>query len=330
MASAAFERYVDEARKGRTALWRTIVGMIVVMFLFSATTVIAVVAITMASGALEDREVAAEIIPAYMASAPGLVLMLASFSGLAFGVWLAVRLLHRRKGRTLLGSAGRISWVNFARACFVAFASAAALEGTALLEDWDTERSAVGLDQWFIRLVPFSLLIFLQIGAEELAFRGYLLQSFAVRFRSWVIWATVPALLFSLGHWSSQVNLWGNLANVFAIVCFAAIATALVYRTGDLGGALGLHFGNNAFVILIISHDEWLSGAALFVGPFFDKYDWTPADVVVSVAFSLVSTLLMLGVLLYRRSPLHVRPLPPADEPPTAAAGVQGEGALVG
>ena len=50
-----------------------------------------------------------------------------------------------------------------------------------------------------------------QISAEELAFRGYLMQGLAARFRARAVWWGLPALLFGLMHWNPATfgpNAW--------------------------------------------------------------------------------------------------------------------------
>lgn len=308
MASEAFERYVDEARKGRTGLWRIVIGTILIAVFYVAFSIAAVIAILMGSGAFTRRTAARELVEAYFMTPQALTILMGSFVGLVLGVALVVRVLHKRKTSSVLGPGGRFSWANFGRSGLVILALTAIGFGIAVLSGFRPERSSITVAEWLIRLVPFGLLIFLQTAAEELTFRGYLLQSLAARYRSWLVWAVIPAVLFSLLHWNPGLNAWGNLAGMFDVACFATVATLLVYRTGDLGAAMGLHFANNAFVILIASQQKLLSGAALFAGPFMDGGDWTAGDTMLSMVMSLASTALTLWLLTRRRSPFSVKP----------------------
>ena len=55
------------------------------------------------------------------------------------------------------------------------------------------------------------------------------------------------------------------LVVVFVI---AMIAADLTEKTGSLGAAIGLHFTNNIFALLIISVQDTITGLALFVTPY--------------------------------------------------------------
>jgi hypothetical protein len=111
-----------------------------------------------------------------------------------------------------------------------------------------------------------------QTAAEELVFRGYLMQGLAARFRSWLVWWLVPALLFGLLHWSPQVygaDAW--LAVLSATLIGLALADVTA-RTGGLSLAMGLHFANNVAAVLILAPPSELSWLSLFA------VDVDPAD----------------------------------------------------
>jgi hypothetical protein len=96
---------------------------------------------------------------------------------------------------------------------------------------------------------------------------------------------------------------------LLTIGAFAAVATILVYATGNLGAAIGVHLGLNVFGILIVSHSSWLDGAALFVGRPLEDPGWTAAEAAGLVLIGLATLALMLWLLLAGRSPLKL----PAD-----------------
>ena len=51
------------------------------------------------------------------------------------------------------------------------------------------------LGEWLMGLAPALVLILWQVSAEEVAFRGYLLQQLRARVRSPLVWAVLPAFL---------------------------------------------------------------------------------------------------------------------------------------
>ena len=118
--------------------------------------------------------------------------------------------------------------------------------------------------EWLIGLLPALALILMQVAAEEVAFRGYLLQQLRARFRSPLVWAVLPALVFGALHFDPAtyglVNALAYVANATAMGTLAAFVTI---RTGNLGAAIGLHFGNNASMVLFGLEGE-LSGFSLY------------------------------------------------------------------
>lgn len=89
-----------------------------------------------------------------------------------------------------------------------------------------------------ILLVLVALIVPLQAYAEELVFRGYLLQTVG-RWLKHPAWAIVlPAPLFMLGH---AYDLWAQLS----ILVMALAAGFVTWRTGGLEAAIALHVVNN-------------------------------------------------------------------------------------
>lgn len=102
-------------------------------------------------------------------------------------------------------------------------------------------------------LVAFALtlaLVPLQSAAEEVVFRGALLQALGswLPNRRWalVVVAVAPLTLFVFGH---DYNVWG-MADVAA---FALAATWVTVRTGGLEAAIALHVANNVLLSLLQS-----------------------------------------------------------------------------
>ncbi len=191
--------------------------------------------------------------------------LLITVIGLALGATLAARILNRRRLSTLFGPSATV-----VRDFITAAILVGAVQGVALalwLLIYDVE-PGMNLSTWLL-LLPLSLAVILvQTGAEELAFRGYLQQQFAARFRSPIIWMLVPSLCFGMAHYSPNLT-GGNLSLfIFATICFGLAATDLTARTGSIGAAWGFHFANNITALLIVGTKDMVPGLALFVTPF--------------------------------------------------------------
>ncbi len=194
-------------------------------------------------------------------------LLLFSFVFMIMAVGISVRLLHRRPLLSLLGPAALFI------PQFVKVSVAMIVLGVVVLvlPPWDmggdlTLNMSVG--RW-VALLPLSLLaVLVQVGAEEIVFRGYVQQQLAVRFRSPLVWMVLPSVLFALGHYLPDTA--GENAMIIAVWAgvFGILMADLTARSGSLGPSIALHFWNNVSAILIVSMPDDLSGLALYLAPF--------------------------------------------------------------
>jgi membrane protease YdiL (CAAX protease family) len=202
------------------------------------------------------------LVPPEAAGKAVIPLFLATFAGLALGVWLAARLLHRRRPVRLIGPDGfRPDAFGLGIAVIVVLGALFALPMLALASPVRN----LGLGAWAAWLPLVLPAILVQTAAEELAFRGYLMQALAARFRSPAVWLLVPAGLFGIMHWNPAEfgpNAWLAVASATAIGLVLGDLTA---RTGNLSLAMGLHFANNVSALLVISLPSPLAALALWV-----------------------------------------------------------------
>lgn len=188
--------------------------------------------------------------------------VLLSFACLYPGLYLALRLLHRRGFASLLGP--RSALLRDAGRTL----SAAAVVYMLLLLVPGPEDVSIRANQppqrWLIWLLPAAGALLLQIAAEELTFRGYIQSQLAARFRSPLVWMILPSIGFGLLHYSPQQAGDNALWMILPPTLFGLVAADLTARTGNLGPALALHFLNNFAAIMILAPGDILSGLALW------------------------------------------------------------------
>jgi len=120
----------------------------------------------------------------------------------------------------------------------------------------------------WIMLLPFALVgLIIQVGSEEILFRGYLQQQLAARFANPAVWLLVPSTLFALGHYDPNAGAVAGYVIIWALL-FGVAAGDLTARAGNLGPAIAMHFVNNAMAMLIVSLPDSLSGLALYHYPY--------------------------------------------------------------
>ena len=112
-------------------------------------------------------------------------------------------------------------------------------------------------------------MIIFQAGAEELFFRGYLVQQMAVRFRNPLIWGLIPAILFGAMHYNPDAGVVYRVGYVVLTMIFGLLMTYAVYRTGSLHFAMGLHIVNNWLAVMFfgVRDEAELSSLALWLSP---------------------------------------------------------------
>jgi len=260
--SPTFERFVAPAR-ARPQLWRTVLGLGVILLVYVLWMLFMAGGVWLAVGGASVEGALGEI---GMGGDPvSLVLLLFTFTGMALGCFVAVRLLHARGAGTLFGRAP-VVLRDFAVGAGI-LAGVAIVGGVPLLLSIDTD-PGVELRVWLVFL-PMALAgLLVQTAAEELVFRGYLQQQLAARFASPVVWMLLPSVLFGLVHYAPAEmgpNTWHV---VLATGVFGLVAADLTARSGSLGLAWGLHFANNVFAILFVTMGGSLDGLALFRLPF--------------------------------------------------------------
>lgn len=181
----------------------------------------------------------------------------ASILMLLAGVVAATILLHRRSWRTLVTPRAGIAWRRIAHGAAVWVILAALFSAVESL--LYPGRYAWGLDLQF--WLPFAaaalLLTPLQCAAEELVFRGYLVQAFGRLCRHPAVPALLSSTAFTLPHlYNPEVAAYGlaiMAANYFAMGLFLA---TVALRDGRLELAIGAHAGNNLLLALFIHYED--------------------------------------------------------------------------
>lgn len=261
MQQTPFQRFIAPAR-ARPQLWRLVLGILLIVAFSIAWTLAPVGVLWLLRGPDRAMELAQALQDAETPRAT--LLLLFSFAGMALGVALAVWLLHRRRPRSLLGPVRRRR--DFRVATLVVFGVYGA--GILLWLIFHTPEPNLPPARWLL-LLPLALLaVALQTLAEELVFRGYLMQQLAARFASPVVWLVLPALAFGAVHYdpaSAGGNVW---LIVGSAALFGLVAADLTARTGSIGAAWGFHFANNVMALLVLATKGTITGLSLMLTPY--------------------------------------------------------------
>ena len=283
--TAALAHFIAPAR-ARPALWRLLLGLMLVVGVYAATVI---AAFALAPVMTNDL--------AWAGTTPlSMSLMMGTFAGAVVGVFLAVRLLHARAPATLFGPRRRVM-----RDFGLALAVFGVAQGLNLCL-WALVFDAAPVNRLshVLSWLPWAaLIVLIQTGAEELVFRGYILQQLAARFRSPVIWFALPPVLFAVLHWDPATNGSLNLAVVVMIGVTGLAWADLTRISGSIGASWGWHFANNAFLMIVLGNAGQMDAFVAFSTPYAIT-DMPPlpivADLVTQVAIWIVLRRLVVPV----------------------------------
>ncbi len=240
--STAAAQYLALADAGRNAWWRYALGLafIAAGWLVGGAYAYAVILDSTIFGSVNE-----------------FVAINASVLTLLIAVVVVVAMLHSRTWRTLVTPRPRLDWRRMAGGAtvWIVLASVCALVESLLYPG----RYALSLDvqRWLPFVAAALLLTPLQCAAEELVFRGYLVQALGRMLRWPAALAALSAAVFTVPHlFNPEIAAYGMgimAANYFVMGLFLA---SVALRDGRLELAIGAHAGNNLLLVLFINYED--------------------------------------------------------------------------
>ena len=148
----------------------------------------------------------------------------------------------------------------------------------------NTTRTLLILAVLSVVLIPF------QAAFEEILFRGYLMQGFAVLFRNRWVPIIVTSVLFGLMHsLNPEVKEYGFLTMMPQYIFFGLVFAVLTMLDDGIELAIGAHAANNVFLSIFLTHkDMALQAPAMYEQ--VEIYPWKDFGglIVISMAFIAV------------------------------------------
>jgi membrane protease YdiL (CAAX protease family) len=280
--------YLDLARQGLNAWWRYALAIVLLLF-------VAVVLSGILDWVVEAFLVASDARDEVAPLLSYLQLSLA-FLAVFLAFVLIVPWIHRRPLQTWITPAPRVRWqrVWLGAGVWVGLVAVMAVIEALLYP---------GRYQWSLnlpRFLPFLVLVLIltpiQTSAEELFFRGYLLQAFGLLTRRPLLLIMVTALLFALPHLANpevaageDYGPLGGVVGSFGYFVMGVLLAAITLRDNGLELALGVHAANNLFAGLVVNTVvSSLEVESIFLITVMDPYYSTLSTLIVSVAFYLL------------------------------------------
>ncbi|MGB8358751.1 MAG: type II CAAX endopeptidase family protein [Bacteroidales bacterium] len=211
-----------------------------------------------------------------------------------FTLVFLVRPLNNRNFRTIINGGRKIRWGRI-------FVSAFVWTVLLALGLWYSVRSNPGnysLNNSSGSLIIIALLAILMIpfqaGFEELLFRGYLMQGFAVASRNRWIPIVATSVIFGLMHViNPEVKEYGFVAMIPQYIFFGLVFAILTMMDDGIELAIGAHTANNAFMsVFVTNKDSALQTPALYeqleIHPWTDFRDLVIASLVFLAIIAII------------------------------------------
>ena len=278
------DTYIDPARHS-LGWWRPVCGLLVILLCWVLGAVLAVFLWLLLKW-LVTQDLNAALGGLQTLGAPGtaeaVMVMLATFCGIWGGIAIALAGMHNQPFGTIFAPRPAIRLGAFARGVLLALGFSA-ISMIVAIGIVGAPSPAVSPGNWVLTLLPLAALIFVQATGEELIFRGYLLQQLAIRFRSPLAWAVLPSALFGAMH---AGNAEGDAALYYmAITAITGITlAALVWRTGNLWAAIGVHWVVNVLSLTGVGAEGVFTGTQLWLFPAEALMPLLQLDLVMSIA----------------------------------------------
>jgi hypothetical protein len=157
--------------------------------------------------------------------------------------WILMVVIHRVKPRWLASVQPRIRW-RYLLVCLAV--ATVALNGVLVLSTLASGVPPFGVQRGFWGFLVVILLTSpLQAAAEEIFFRGYLMQALGSFFAQPWIGVVISSLVFALFHGTQNLPLFVDR------LAFGLLAGLLVWRTGGLEAGIAAHVVNNIFAYVV-------------------------------------------------------------------------------
>ncbi len=244
--------YIEQIRKETNPFWLYVVGLLILGIVLFIGNIPFGVALTKKVGFMVAELSMVEQMQVLPANTT-LFLLLLPFA-LVFGaILLITKVLHKLSIRELITSRPKVDWGRIG----FGFGSVVVISAIMLLISYFADPDAL---QWNFKPDAFALLVIisvlmvpLQTSAEELFFRGYLMQGLGRIFPKRIFPFIITSVMFGLLHFANpEVEKLGEVILItYLATGFFLGAITLIDEGLEL--ALGFHAGNNLFLSLFLT-----------------------------------------------------------------------------
>jgi membrane protease YdiL (CAAX protease family) len=264
--------HLESAFSSKNNLWRYIVTIVVIFVVINTIgSIPLILSLVLKSGT--DPSVFTELAEnpqnlGLLGLGPNMTLFVMIFPFLTglIAFILLIRPFHNRTFSVTVNGTGTIRWSRF----FISASVWVVIQSIFLIVYFKADPGNFTLNNTsptLITLIVISLLIIpFQASFEEVIFRGYFMQGFAVLIKNRWSPLLITSLLFGLLHaFNPEVKEYGFLNMIPQYVLFGLIFGVITLVDDGIEAAMGAHTANNIFVcIMVTQKSAALQTPALF------------------------------------------------------------------
>jgi membrane protease YdiL (CAAX protease family) len=256
MGDLWMSEYLEAAQTGKNDWWRYLIsfpGIIAVWLLLGSIPVVLLMAYVFmdadpTTGFSGTGFTGVNVVAEFLFT-------MSSFIPFIIATLLAVRFIHVRSLKTLFTAGVQIRWGRVLAAAGMWMIIAALLSAV---------EAVLYPGRYVLTFQPVTLLIFtifalilipLQTSAEELFFRGYLLQWMGLRLKNKWILSFLNGLLFFLPHAGNPEMAADSILVGLGYFAMGFFLTFITLQDKGIELALGMHAGNNLFAALFANYE---------------------------------------------------------------------------
>ncbi|QQZ27520.1 CPBP family intramembrane metalloprotease [Thiothrix subterranea] len=277
--------YLNLAKQGENTWWRYLLGIITILIMWQGIGAIPLVALLqmIESDGNEATFFNAETLELEGVNpAIAFVVFIFAFLPMLLGLSLVIKFFHKRLFRSLITGALQIDWKRILQSMGIYLAIFLAINLVDIVLFPNNYKFTFQMERFLLFLPLVLLLIPIQAAAEELLFRGYIMQGLGLVMNKWLA-VMLSSLLFALPHLfnpETQASPFMALSALFIMGLFLALITV---REGTLELAIGVHVANNIASFLLIAPSDTFAGIpvpAVFSST-VDMFGWKPILMVI-------------------------------------------------
>jgi len=292
--------HLESTFYGKNAFWRYFIMLTAVL---AASNTIGSIPLFIALGikAAENPQITAELSANPADLSPlgldpylGLIIMLIPYIAGLGAFILLVKPLNNRTLMSVINGTESFRWRKYFVSAFVwIILSAVYLFGYLKFEPSNFTLNNTSVRLIMLVLISVTLIPF-QAAWEEIIFRGYLMQGFAVILRNrWmplIITSVLFALMHGMNHEVKEFGFW-SMMPYYAL--FGLIFGLMTLLDDGIEAAMGAHAANNIFLCIMVTNES----SALQTPALFEMHEIDPSVELISMLVTGVLVILILKIL---------------------------------